>query len=476
MRVPRNNQNNKSPLPSSDIKTTSCEGEVSHRKSINLAEIAHKRVEIDFEGGDLTSDAGALFLREVERQTGIIKAVTECIRDKRDQRYVRQQLESLIKQRVIQIGCGYEDSNDCNSLRHDPSMKMAAGREPISGDALASQPTMSRFENAISRKDLVRIGYAFADHFIASYREEPAIVVLDFDDTDDAVHGAQQLSLFNTYYGGYCYEPLHIYEGLSGRLITTILRPGKRTSSREVVAILSRLVPLLRSAWKETIVVFRGDSHFSASETLKWLDDNGILYAIGQAKNSVLERSSQEILLEARQLYNTTRRKVRLFDSFEYQANSWDKPRRVIVKAEITDRGENLRFVVTNIQNDEPQQTYDIIYCARGNMENNIKDHKLFLKSDRTSCTKFEANQFRLFLHSVAYVLMHALRENLLKGTEFSTATFATIRQRVLKIGALVRELKTKIKIHLPSSYPLKPLLERIGDIFKILRLSVNTA
>jgi Transposase DDE domain group 1 len=476
MRVPRNKQNNESPLSSSGIKTFSCKGEIAHGKSINLAEIGHKKVELDFEGGDLTSDAGALFLREVEKQTGIIKAIAGSIKDKRDQRYVKQELETLIKQRVIQIGCGYEDANDCNALRHDPSMKMAAGREPISGDALASQPTMSRFENALSRKDLVRIGYAFANHFIASYREEPAIVVLDFDDTEDAVHGAQQLSLFNGYYGGYCYEPLHVYEGLSGRLITTILRPGKRTSSREVVAILSRLVPLLRAAWKETIIFFRGDSHFSAPETLKWLDDNGILYAIGQAKNSVLVRLAQERLLEARQLYNTTHRKVRLFDSFEYQADSWDKPRQIIVKAEITEKGENLRFVVTNIQNDEPQQTYDIIYCARGNMENNIKDHKLFLKSDRTSCHSFEANQFRLFLHSVAYILMHALRENLLKGTEFSTATFATIRQRVLKIGALVRELKTKIKIHLPSSYPLKPLLKRIGDIFTILRLSVNTA
>jgi len=281
MRVPRNKQNNESPLSSSGIKTFSCKGEIAHGKSINLAEIGHKKVELDFEGGDLTSDAGALFLREVEKQTGIIKAIAGSIKDKRDQRYVKQELETLIKQRVIQIGCGYEDANDCNALRHDPSMKMAAGREPISGDALASQPTMSRFENALSRKDLVRIGYAFANHFIASYREEPAIVVLDFDDTEDAVHGAQQLSLFNGYYGGYCYEPLHVYEGLSGRLITTILRPGKRTSSREVVAILSRLVPLLRAAWKEAIIFFRGDSHFSAPETLKWLDDNGILYAIG---------------------------------------------------------------------------------------------------------------------------------------------------------------------------------------------------
>jgi hypothetical protein len=476
VKVPRNNQNRKPPLSSPGIKTFSCEGEIALGKSINLAEIGRKKVELDFEGGDLTSDTGALFLREVEKQTGIIKAITGSIKDKRDQRYVKQELETLIKQRVIQIGCGYEDANDCNALRHDPSMKMAAGREPISGDALASQPTMSRFENALSRKDLVRIGYALANHFIASYQEEPAIVVLDFDDTEDAVHGAQQLSLFNGYYGGYCYEPLHVYEGLSGRLITTILRPGKRTSSREVVAILSRLVPLLRSAWKETIIFFRGDSHFSAPETLKWLEDNGILYAIGQTKNSVLVRLAQERLLEAKQLYNTTHRKVRLFDSFEYQADSWDKPRQIIVKVEITERGENLRFVVTNIQNDDPQQTYDIIYCARGNMENNIKDHKLFLKSDRTSCNSFEANQFRLFLHSVAYILMHALRENLLKGTEFSTATFATIRQRVLKIGALVRELKTKIKIHLPSAYPLKPLLERIGDIFTILKLSVNTA
>ena len=450
-------------------------GEMLNVGKIELSRISNKRVEIDFDGGTMTSDAGALFIREVERQIGIMKVVSGCIKDRRDQRYVRQAMESVIKQRVTQISCGYEDANDSNTLRNDPAIKMVADREPVSGEPLASQPTVSRVENSIRRKDLVRIGYALVDYFIASYEEEPQIIVLDFDDTEDAVHGAQQMSLFNAYHDEYCYQPLHVYEGLSGKLITTILRPGKRTTSKEVVTVLKRLIPRLRSVWKDTHIVFRGDSHFSGPETLEWLEDKGILYVIGQSKNKVLEKLIQKKLEEARTLYNETKQKVRLFDTFEYKAGSWDKARRIVGKVEISQKGENLRFIVSNIEDAQPQQLYDVIYCARGNMENNIKDHKLFLKSDRTSCHTFEANQFRLFLHSVAYILMYALRDNVLKGTEFASAQFDTIRLRVLKIGAQVRELKTRIKLHFPTAYPLKSLLQKIGGIFKELRLSINT-
>lgn len=450
-------------------------GDMLNGNKIELSKISNKRVEIDFDGGRITSDAGALFIREVERQTGIMKAIAGCIEDKRDQRYVRQEMETVIRQRVTQISCGYEDANDCNTLRNDPAIKMAAERDPVSGEPLASQPTVSRVENSISRKDLVRIGYALADHFIASYEKEPQIIVLDFDDTEDAVHGAQQLSLFNAYYDGYCYQPLHVYEGLSGKLITTILRPGKRTTSKEVVAVLKRLIPRLRLVWKDTIIMFRGDSHFSGPETLQWLEDNDILYVIGQSKNKVLEKLTQEKLEEARKLYKETKQKVRLFDSFEYKANSWEKARKIVAKVEITKKGENLRYIVSNVEDAQPQQLYDVIYCARGNMENNIKDHKISLKSDRTSCHRFEANQFRLFLHSASYILMYDLRDNVLKGTEFASAQFDTIRLRVLKIGAQVRELKTRIKLHFPTAYPLKALLQKIGSIFKGVRLSINT-
>lgn len=446
------------------------------KENIRLRDILGKKLEIDFDGGVITSDAGALFIREIENQIGIIDAIAECIEDKRDERYVKQAKRTLLRQRITQIICGYEDANDSNDLRHDPVIKVVAGREPISGESLGSQPTISRFENAISRKDLVRIAYALADQFIAFYKEEPEIIVLDFDDTEDTVHGAQQLSLFNGYYGDYCYEPLHIYEGLSGKLITTILRPGKRTTSKEVIMVLKRLIPRLRAVWKDTIIVFRGDSHFSSPETLKWLEDKGILYVIGQSKNNVLKQLAEGILTQARKLYKATERKARLFDSFEYKAKSWDKARRVVVKGEIQEKGENLRFVVSNIEDADPQEIYDKIYCARGNMENMIKDHKTFLKSDRTSCHRFESNQFRLFLHSVAYILLHSLRENLLKGTEFATAQFDIIRLRILKIGAKVRELKTKIKVHLPSSYPLKPLLKKMGGIFTLLRLTTEAS
>jgi len=437
-----------------------------------LTEVSRKKVELDFDGGVITSDAGALFIREVEKNIKIIGAIAKCIKDKRDKRYVKQEKQTLLLQRIVQIICGYEDANDCTELRKDPVFKIIAGREPISGESLASQPTMSRFENGINRKDLVRIAYMLADHFIASYKEEPEIIVLDFDDTEDAVHGAQQLSLFNAYYDGYCYEPLHVYEGLSGKLITTMLRPGKRTTSKEVIIVLKRLIPRLRKAWKDTIIVFRGDCHFSSPETLKWLEDNHILYVIGQNKNSVLKKLAHELLIQAQKLYKKTNQKVRLFDSFEYKAGSWDNARRIVVKVEITQQGENIRFVVSNMEDADTQEIYDTIYCARGNMENMIKDHKVSLKSDRTSCHRFEANQFRLFLHSAAYILLHALRQHVLKGTAFATAQFDIIRLKILKIGARVSELKTKVKMHLPTSYPLKPIVRKMGDIFKLLRLT----
>jgi len=400
---------------------------------------------------------------------GIISAISAAIHDLRDSRYVDHKTPDIITQRVNQIACGYEDANDCNKLRNDPAHKLAADKLPLTGSPLASQPPASRLENSATRSDLYRIGRALADNFIASYSSAPEIIVLDFDDTEDETHGHQQLTLFNDYYGSRCYLPLHVYEGLSGKLITSILRPGSRPKGSQIVAILKRLVARIRASWPDTIIVFRGDSHFCAPEVLKFCDTHNIKYCVGLAANAVLNRLAEPLTNEAKAVFAQSNIPVRLYESFSYKAGTWDKPTRVIAKAGVSPSVSSLRFLATNLAEPDEAAIYQDIYSPRGRMENYIKDHKLYTKSDRTSCNKFSANQVRLFLHSAAYVLMHALRENVLKGTEFARAQFDTIRLHLLKIGAKVRELKTRIKLHLPSSFPHKDIMVKACAIFYVL-------
>jgi hypothetical protein len=433
--------------------------------------ISGKKVQADFDGGEITSDAGVLLLKEAENHIGIIDSFARCIRDRRDQRYVKQEMKDILSQRIYQIAAGYEDANDANTLCSDPAFKMAVGRLPSTGKNLASQPTISRMENDARRSDLIRMAYALADQFISSYSSPPAIIVLDFDDTADKTHGMQQLSLFNTYYDSHCYLPLHIYEGISGRLIGTILRPGKRPTGKQIVSILKRLVKSIRLSWPKTIILFRGDSHFCAPEVLSYCDNNGLLYGIGLSGNQALLPRVESLAAKARAIYEQSGIKVKLYDELQYQAGSWDAPHRVITKVEYSSKGSNIRFVVTNLTEPDPMEIYKHIYCGRGQMENYIKDHKLHLKSDRTSCRSFTANQFRLFLHSAAYTLLHALRDNILKGTEFASAQFNTIQLKLLKIGARVREMKTRINLHFPSSFPCKSILYKAGAIFSFVRL-----
>lgn len=439
--------------------------------SIPLSNVQNKSVLLDFNGGLLSSDAGCLLLREVEQQIGLIKTIEEVIPEPRDIRYVRHTIRDLLMQRIAQIACGYEDGNDCNDLRNDPIIKILSDRYPETGEALASQPTMSRFENSISRTTLYRIAKVFADVFIASYEQEPEAIVLDFDDTEDIVHGSQQLCLFNNYFKEYCFMPLHVYEGLSGKLVTTILKPGKRSTGKQMLSIVKRIVAHLRAKWPNTIIVFRGDSHFTYPEVMEWIDtQENVRFVTGLAGNSRLQKEVKPLVERATRMYEECNRKITLFHSFYYQADSWSKLRRVIAKVEVSEKGKNVRFVVTDMENAKTRALYKQIYCARGEDELYIKDHKLYLKSDRTSCNRFEANQFRVFLHSAAYVLIHALKTNILRHTQFSNATIETIRLRLFKIGARVREFKTRIKIELPFSYPLKNILKQSFHIFSALR------
>lgn len=438
-----------------------------------FASISGKNVQADFDGGTLTSDGGVLFLRAVEANVGVIQRLSQALHDRRHPSYVEHTYDDLLRQRVFQIACGYEDANDCDTLRHDPAFKAACNHLPISGKPLASQPTMTRLENAARRSDLYRMARALVDTFLASYASAPEAILLDIDDTDDPTHGEQQSTLFNAHYREHCYLPLHIYEGQSGKLITTILRPGKRPSGKEIVSILQRLVAYIRTRWPQVMMLLRGDSHFSAPEVHDFCDQTGLYYVLGQSTNDVLHAQAGPLLARAQALYRYEKSrqrepdrptKVRLLTSFAYQAKSWRKPRRIVCKVEMSDQGPNIRFVVSNLHHPRPSVLYDMIYCDRGRMENFIKNHKTFLHSDRTSCHTFLANHLRLLLHSAAYVLLHALAEQGLQGTTWVRAQFNSLQLRLLKVGAKVRELATKITFHFPTSFPLQAVYRRLAN------------
>ena len=434
---------------------------------ITSRSVCGKKVAVDFNGGNLTSDAGVLLLSEIEYQTGLIASLSACIQDSRRSYSVDHSIKDLFAQRIYQICHGYEDANDSNSLRKDPAIKMALGRLPIEGDDLGSQPTISRLENQITDKDLAKMKAVLIQQFIASYDKEPEVIVLDFDDTNHTVHGHQQESLFNGYYGEYCFMPLHVYEGISGKFITAILRPGKRSSGKETVGYLKLIVEQIRSHWSNTIIVFRGDGHFSSPEVFSYIESQDDMVSVtGLTCNNLLLKHAQTTIDSAKKLYNRRQAKVKLYHCFYYQAGSWSHARKVVVKVEMSERGLNVRFISTDMFQAKAQSLYEDSYCGRGNMELMIKDHKTYTKSDRTSCHSFKANQLRLFLHSAAYVLLHILKTQVLKGTELSKATFDTLRLKLLKIGGRVVELKTKIKIHLPNAYPYKNTLKKCFDIF----------
>jgi len=415
-----------------------------------------KLVQADFTGGSVTSDGGILFLRELDKGLGVIDRFASCLLDTRHQSYVDHSYKEMLAQRIFQIALGYEDCNDSTTLREDPGLKTACERLPFSDDPLASQPTLSRLENEVTRSDLYRLGQAQVDTFLASYPQAPSKIILDMDDTCDPTHGAQQLSLFNGYYDTFCYLPLHIYEGKTGKLILTLLRPGKRPTGKQVVAILKRVVSRIQATWPRTKITLRGDGHFSTPEVLDYCETQGMDYVLGFTVREPLAAYVDMGLLQ--QSFNILQEKIRFFTECRYQQGNWRKRRRVILKAEVTSEGQNIRAIVTNIRGGKAKRLYDRLYCARGQMENFIKNHKCVLHSDRTSCQRFAANQFRLFLHSAAYVLLHALQEKGLHGTEYARAQFDTLQVRILKIGARVIEKATRIKFHFPTSFPLKQI------------------
>ena len=424
-----------------------------------LPAVGGKPVRIAFDGGRMTSDGGVLLLAEVERRLGIAERLAQCIQDPRDPAAVRHSLAEMIRFRALLIACGYPDGNDCDALRRDPAFKLALGRLPDSGADLCSQPTISRLENLPGAIALKRMMAAMIDVFCDSFAQVPERIVLDIDDTEDAVHGGQQLALFNAHYDSHCFLPIHIYEANSGKPVAIFLRPGKTPDGSEVARVLRHVIRQIRARWPRVQILIRGDSHYGRIEAINICERYGVGYIFGLAGNRVLLRKVAELAEDValRRLEAPTI-KVRRHGEIDYAARVWPKQpdtgtRRVIARVEAGPQGTDTRFIITNLAG-MPEHLYEDIYCARGQAENLIKAHKLHLASDRTSCTKATANQFRLMVHTAAYWMMLTLRGLAPKLSFWRDAQFDTIRINLLKVAARVTEMATRIKVALPSCYP----------------------
>jgi Transposase DDE domain group 1 len=424
-----------------------------NRETLPFSRIGTKGVVADFQGGRLTTDAGALLLREVGNRLGLFDALDHAIPDPRWLPLVIHDQKTLLAQRITAIALGYEDLNDHQTLRSDPALQLAAGMIPEEGVLLASPPTLCRLENRIDRQSLIRIAEVLVDQFLAAHPEPPAHLMLDFDATDDPTHGKQEGRFFHGYYDHYCFLPLYVFCG--DELLVAYLRPSNIDASAHTRAVLKLLVRRLRAAWPGVRITIRGDSGFCRWRLMRWCDSHGIGYVLGLAKNAVLQREARDWIERAERQFLRTGQPQRLFGSLSYAAGSWDRLRRVIVKAEHNAQGANPRFVVTNVPGD-PQELYEDVYCQRGEMENRIKEQQLGLFAGRTSCHRFFANQFRLLLSSAAYVLMQALRREALTGTELARAQVGTIRLKLLKVAARVVVTARRVVFHLASSYPYR--------------------
>ena len=433
---------------------------------LSLPAVCRKKVSVSFDGGSLSSDGGVLVLRDVERRLGLAERLAGCIVDRRDPSRIDHKLIEMLRWRMFLIAAGYEDADDCDSLRADPVFKMAVGRLPETGAALCSQPTMSRLENAPSKLEIARMMATMVDLFCASWDRPPKAITLDIDDTLDRVHGHQQLSLFNAHYDERCFLPIHIYEAGSGKPVAVILRAGKTPGGAEVCAIIKHITRHLRRHWPTTRICWRGDSHYARPEAMEWCEENRIDYIFGLAGNDVLGEQIRDVAddLCVRRA-EAGEEKRRTWMAFDYAAKSWAKPRRVVARLEATARGFDARYIVTTLKG-SPERLYETDYCARGQAENFIKLHKIQLASDRTSCRSPRANQFRLILHTAAYWLLHTLRAAAPAASVWAVAEFATLRLRLIKIAARVIEGAARIRIRLPSACPDQALFRLLAGRF----------
>jgi hypothetical protein len=414
-----------------------------------------RKVEASFSGGAVTSEGGSLLLRSVDKKLGLLRNLSRALPDSRKGGKVSHELISLLRQRVYGIALGYEDLNDHDSLRHDLGFQTAVNRD----SELASSATLCRLENRVDREVAVLTHQVMVETFLDSFRQAPKELILDFDATDDRVHGKQEGRFFHGYYNEYCFLPLYVFCG--EQLLVSYLRPSNIDPAKHAWGILSLLVKAIRARFPRTKIVMRADSGFCRWRMFRWCERHDVHYCVGIAKNSRLLEAAKSTTEAAEEEFNKTQDKQRLFSEVRYAAESWDQSRRIIVKAEHSELGANPRFVVTNLD-DSPGFVYDTIYCARGEMENRIKEQQLGLFADRTSCHKWWSNQFRLLLSSLAYILIEGIRRLTLKNTELAKAQASTIRLKLLKIGAVVTRNTRRIRFALASGYPYQDIFWRV--------------
>jgi len=414
-----------------------------------------RRVEAHFDGGDITSDGGVLLLRQADHLLGLSAAVAGALDEPRRRASCTHDLESLVRQRLYALALGYEDLNDHHSLRQDLALQTAVGRDAC----LASASTLCRWENRADRAAAWRLHEVLIQQFIASHRRAPKRLILDFDATDDAVHGQQEGRFFHGYYDHYCFLPLYVFCG--DQLLVSYLRPSRIDGAKHAWAILALLVKRLRQAWPKVRILLRGDSGFCRWRMLHWCERHGLDDLVGIARNTRLTAQARPFLQAAEQAFEASGRKQRRFHALYYAAQTWDRRRRIILKAEHAAQGSNPRYLVTNLSA-EPKYLYDRLYCARGEMENRIKEQQLDLFADRTSCHAWWPNQFRLLLSGLAYSLLEAIRRLALTDTELAQAYVGTIRLKLLKIGAVIVRNTRRVRFLLSSAYPYQALFAHV--------------
>lgn len=414
-----------------------------------------RKIEANFSGGEVSSDGGILLLREADRRLGLVAALDAVLPDPRHPLLIVHRQVDLLRQRIYGLATGNEDLNDHDTLRHDLAWQTALERDTT----LASDSTLCRLEQRADRKAALAFHKVLLEKFIASFKEAPTELILDFDATDDRVHGNQEGRHFHGYYGDYCFLPLYVFCG--DQLLVSYLRPSNIDAARHAWAILKLLVLRLREEWPQVRIVLRADSGFCRWKMLHWCEWASVEYIVGLAKNSRLQTLGGELMEQAEAAYASTGIKQRRFGWIDYAAKTWDRERSIIAKAEVTGLGKNPRFVVTNMQGDA-QELYDKVYCARGEMENRIKEQQLGLFSDRTSCHAWWANQFRVLLSAAAYILMETIRRVGLKGSELARAQVGTIRLKLLKIGTVIVRNTRRIRLFFSSAYPHRALFKNV--------------
>jgi hypothetical protein len=441
----------------------------------DLPSVRRKKLTVDFDGGNQSSDAGLLLLRAAELKLGVCRRLAEAMPDRRDPDRIRHAMFEMVMARVSAIACGHEDAIDLDRLRHDPLMKIAVGRCPDSGAALASQSTISRLENAPSKTEAARLCAALLDQFGTTVKPG-RLEILDIDDTFCTAHGGQQLAFWNAHHDERGFASMHIYHVASGTPVATILRPARTPKGTEVRTVIKHVTKRLKQHWPSTRMVWRGDSHYGRVEAMEWAENDGGDYIFGLPGNAALDAQVTETADNLRFHHaKSTQTKLRTYASFPYQAGSWDRPRKVVARLECSlqpDAGEttstgmrqevDIRYVVTSLKG-TAQHLYENVYCQRGQMENLIKLHKAQLASDRMSCHSATANQVRLALHTAAFWLMHGVRAAIPQTSPLATAEFATIRDRLIKIGARVIEHIARIRIQLPTSCPERALFRDVA-------------